>query len=286
MHAHWIPAPEVLTPWLHGCLHLSHRSTSPLEPLFPTSFPAFGASVLVVSLSEKPLVIEEMPPNCSHPFAFLVGPTFSNSCIHSDTHWDVLLWWFRPTGWFHMWQDTPTSFSPLPSPLLKTLTQWRTERESPSFASCLEHVAKTMAHQTSYMPSSSHVADRFLATLQEIGLGHSISHYARAVGASERTLRRKVKQAIGLTPKQFLRTRRIYQVMALKRANPALDALDLAVLTGFHDTAHLAHEAKACSGYTLSELIGDPMPHADLLSAITELPISSLPPAPLVASSR
>lgn len=70
---------------------------------------------------------------------------------------------------------------------------------------------------------------------------------ARAIGASDRTVRRRVRADTGLAPK------RLHEILRLRRALDALPANDLArtaLDAGYYDQAHLNRQVRALTGTT------------------------------------
>jgi transcriptional regulator GlxA family with amidase domain len=78
-----------------------------------------------------------------------------------------------------------------------------------------------------------------------------IGDYADQLHVSARSLRRHFRQAIGLSPKLFLRIRRFHQMIHLMRNTPGLSTMDMVFLGGYHDQAHLAKEFKEFAGLSL-----------------------------------
>ena len=74
---------------------------------------------------------------------------------------------------------------------------------------------------------------------------------ARALGRSERHLRRLFLEQVGLSPSQFRRIRRLERVLdAMRRLPPDRAMAWFALDHGFFDQAHMNHELKDLTGMT------------------------------------
>lgn len=90
------------------------------------------------------------------------------------------------------------------------------------------------------------------AMFSELGLhgdSYSVSHFANAFHLSVKSLERKFIKNLGVTPKRYLKTRRIARVLhAIATNNGSLTRL--AHDYGFYDQAHLIREVKSTTGMT------------------------------------
>jgi AraC-like DNA-binding protein len=77
---------------------------------------------------------------------------------------------------------------------------------------------------------------------------------ARALGVSERHLRRVVREAAGTGLRAFHRVRRLQHAVSLADAAGMVRWSRLAVAAGYYDQAHLIHEVRACTGTTPAAL--------------------------------
>ena len=94
-----------------------------------------------------------------------------------------------------------------------------------------------------------------------------ISEVAAAIGIGMRQFERRFQRAVGLTPKQFARARRMRATaVAIARAQH-VNWAELAVEIGFADQPHLTHEMRAVTGRSpgLFEKDVRKIKHGDLL---------------------
>jgi AraC-like DNA-binding protein len=94
-----------------------------------------------------------------------------------------------------------------------------------------------------------------------------ISQVADAVGVSMRQFERRFQRAVGLTPKQFARARRMRATAVAVARAQYVNWAELAVETGFADQPHLAHEMRTITGRSpgLFEKGVRKIKHGDLL---------------------
>lgn len=78
----------------------------------------------------------------------------------------------------------------------------------------------------------------------------AISELASLTGTPERTLRRHVRQAIGLPPKTFAGILRFHKAMRIMNAESAPMLADVAAACGYSDQAHLTRECQRFGGFT------------------------------------
>jgi AraC-like DNA-binding protein len=84
--------------------------------------------------------------------------------------------------------------------------------------------------------------------------GHAVSDVAAHVGFSERQLNRRSLAAFGYGPKTLARVLRLQRALGASRGGTALAVA--AVTAGYADQAHFAHEVRALTGQTASQLVG------------------------------
>ena len=77
-----------------------------------------------------------------------------------------------------------------------------------------------------------------------------ISEIATAIGLGERQLQRRFREAVGLTPKQFARIRRMREAAAGVLRGQARGWAGIAADLGFADQSHLIHEFSQLTGLT------------------------------------
>lgn len=80
------------------------------------------------------------------------------------------------------------------------------------------------------------------------GEGVRLGEVAAAVGLSTRQLQRRFFAAVGLTPKQFARARRIRAIAVKLAETEFVNWAALAAEAGFADQSHMSHELSALTG--------------------------------------
>lgn len=80
--------------------------------------------------------------------------------------------------------------------------------------------------------------------------GMSVSEVSSRVGLSAKSLVRRFRASVGLTPKRFSRVRRLQRVVRSIRDPRAADWCDLAAVHGYVDQAHLVHDFRELSDMT------------------------------------
>jgi AraC-like DNA-binding protein len=94
-----------------------------------------------------------------------------------------------------------------------------------------------------------------------------ISEVASAIGISMRQFERRFQRAVGLTPKQFARARRMRATAVAVARAQNVNWAELAVEIGFADQPHLTHEMRTVTGRSpgLFEKDVRKIKHGDLL---------------------
>jgi AraC-like DNA-binding protein len=83
-----------------------------------------------------------------------------------------------------------------------------------------------------------------------------LREFARSAGLSERQIHRRCTEAFGYGPAVLARILRLQRALRLARSRRRPPRLaELAVAAGFFDQQHLAHDAKAITGTTASDLM-------------------------------
>ncbi|WP_116952444.1 helix-turn-helix domain-containing protein [Jiangella endophytica] len=82
--------------------------------------------------------------------------------------------------------------------------------------------------------------------------GAAVGVVAERIGASASTLQRRFRAAVGLSPKQFGRVRRLQRVLraVTTPGGPAPDWAEVAARHGYFDQAHLVNDFRALTGLT------------------------------------
>ncbi len=82
----------------------------------------------------------------------------------------------------------------------------------------------------------------------------SVAEVAAEVGFSERQLHRRSLASFGYGPKMLIRVHRLQRALATARSGTSL--VQAALDAGYGDQAHFAHEVRALTGQTASQLVG------------------------------
>lgn len=87
--------------------------------------------------------------------------------------------------------------------------------------------------------------------------GSSVGAVARALGVSERHLRRVLQEALGLSPKTYSRLKRFGQAVRAAQAGGEVNWSAIAADAGYYDQAHLIAEFQAIGGSTPRGLLAE-----------------------------
>jgi AraC-like DNA-binding protein len=104
------------------------------------------------------------------------------------------------------------------------------------------------------------IVPRALAAFDDLELAR-VSAVAQRVGVSERHLRRMFRDTVGLSPKAYVRVRRLRRALALARRSGSQPWTRVAVDAGYFDQAHMVAEFRDLTGRsptTLWRELGDP----------------------------
>ena len=88
----------------------------------------------------------------------------------------------------------------------------------------------------------------FAASLLERGI--PVSEVSSRIGLLPRTLVRRFRAIVGLSPKRFARVRRLQRVVRSIRDPNDVDWCEAAALHGYADQAHLIHDFRELIGIT------------------------------------
>ncbi len=80
--------------------------------------------------------------------------------------------------------------------------------------------------------------------------GAPVAEVADRVGITDRTLRRRFTEQVGLTPKRFARVRRLHRLLASIVGEPAVDWARAAADCGYFDQTHMVKDFRALTGLT------------------------------------
>jgi AraC-like DNA-binding protein len=82
--------------------------------------------------------------------------------------------------------------------------------------------------------------------------GATVTAAADQVGLTDRTLRRRFAERVGLSPKRYARVLRLRRLLGVVSASSEVDWARAAVECGYFDQAHLINEFRALTGMTPS----------------------------------
>lgn len=235
------------------------------------SLPSFGLSHLVLSFWEfavsgtvpGPRYHHVFPDGCAllsycgksmrlAPGLRVIGPTIRSRVVPV---WPGEVWWgvrLQPaavqavTGCAACELRDRAEACAVINPELDRALLYRLEH-SKCFADAViayEQVLGTLLRQQidSKVAAAAHVIDN-------TGGRAKIEEVALAVGLSERQLQRRFNQAVGLTPKQFARVRRLRSTTVAMLDTELTDWAGLAAEAGYADQSHLTHEFNALTGH-------------------------------------
>jgi AraC-like DNA-binding protein len=97
--------------------------------------------------------------------------------------------------------------------------------------------------------SSIRIVRATVKLAQQAGM-RRVGDLAKRIGVSNRHLNRAFQNAIGISPKQFVRILRFQQVVKVARQNAALNWAEIAADTDYYDQSHLIAEFKRLTGMT------------------------------------
>ena len=109
-------------------------------------------------------------------------------------------------------------------------------------------------HVSSTAPPDARVR-RVVAQVAARNVEYSVRGLAKELGVGVRRMDALFGDHVGLSPKQLLRIFRFQRALALRRAVPSISWASIALRAGYHDQAHLVHEARAISGAAPTELL-------------------------------
>src|SRR5215510_7848456 len=97
--------------------------------------------------------------------------------------------------------------------------------------------------------SSIRIVRAAVKLAQQAGM-RRVGDLAKRIGVSDRHLNRVFQNAVGISPKQFVRILRFQQVVKVARQNAALNWAEIAADTEYYDQSHLIGEFKRLTGMT------------------------------------
>jgi AraC-like DNA-binding protein len=131
----------------------------------------------------------------------------------------------------------------------RRLADWVGEGRTPEGVAARLETA--LAHRARVLDAPDEIPRAIFRTVAATRPGEAVvGHLADRLGMSERTLRRRCREAFGYGPKTLDRILRFQRFMALARRPGAGGPADLAVAAGYADQPHLTRETRQLSGLT------------------------------------
>ncbi|WAS93130.1 helix-turn-helix domain-containing protein [Nannocystis punicea] len=198
-----------------------------------------------------------LPDGCIDVLVHLVGRprvevvgTMTRALVVPDSASEIVAVRFRP-GAARVFFDVPADALTdarvpagelgLPgSPLLDVLSTL------PDATARVRHLASVLVnHRRRRVDPLVERATRALASTRP----PSVAELAESLGVARQSLTRRVREAVGVGPKELARVLRLQRATQALRAAPR-DHAALACELGFHDQAHFIHEMRALTGLT------------------------------------
>jgi AraC-like DNA-binding protein len=110
---------------------------------------------------------------------------------------------------------------------------------------------------------SWHASMAYAASAFDREPGLRVAEVARRLAISERQLRRRFEEAIGMSPKRYAGVARLHRVLDLTSKEPGTAWADVAVLAGYYDQPHMIDDFRTVTGATPKALIAELAGHAD-----------------------
>ncbi|MBJ6765533.1 helix-turn-helix transcriptional regulator [Myxococcaceae bacterium JPH2] len=126
--------------------------------------------------------------------------------------------------------------------------------EAPSVAARMGVLRETLIDRLRrddvYEPASAHLVRRAVRLLSNARELPRVDALARAVGVSERQLRRAFDDVVGMGPKAYARIVRFQRAVHASRLQSSPDWGTIATAVGYYDQAHLIADFRALTGTT------------------------------------
>jgi len=132
-------------------------------------------------------------------------------------------------------------WTPLPDVVIEELARTATLDQR---ARCVEREVLPRIRAASRTQAQVERAVRILDSASVV----SVPAAAREIGLSPRQFERRFVAAVGLTPAQFRRVRRLRRLLSLQARTPGWSLAALAAESGYFDQSHLTHEFHALVG--------------------------------------
>ena len=165
---------------------------------------------------------------------------------------------FSPGGFSRFFNRPAADFTDQLIPLEKlsgTSVLSRTIAQAPDMTEVLIHLETFLLQKRRNDLWDVHLADVF-SGIETSEWMSTLAQFAKQAHCSERQLRRKFYEHIGVSPKMFCRIARFKQALKALRRSARKSLLDIALDAGYYDQAHFIHDFKHFYGDTPSALPG------------------------------
>ncbi|MFY1829703.1 helix-turn-helix domain-containing protein [Myxococcus fulvus] len=106
-----------------------------------------------------------------------------------------------------------------------------------------------------FEPPSAHVVRRAVRVINQARELPRVDALAKALGVSERQLRRAFEDVVGMGPKAYARVVRLQRALRASRRMATPDWGAIAATTGYYDQAHLISDFRGLTGHTPGALL-------------------------------
>lgn len=109
----------------------------------------------------------------------------------------------------------------------------------------LDALAAILIEQIARPPVTDRAVEHAIVALER---GASVASIVESTGLAQRTLLRRFRERVGISPKRYARIRRFQRVLSVAGRGAPLDWARVAQDLGFADQAHLIHDFRAFAG--------------------------------------
>jgi len=248
-----------------ACLHFSrHQPTPALAPYVRNYWTGRSNQCLGTPIEQR-----VVPDGCIDIVVCRTDPTasFSTRIVGTMTRplvdtlqgtVDFLGIRFSPGGFSHFFDQPAADFTDQLIPLEKlsgTSVLSRTIAQTPHMTEVLLHLETFLQQKRLNDPCDVHLAEVF-SGIETSAWMSTLAQFAQQAHCSERQLRRKFYDHIGVSPKMFCRIARFKQALKALRQSARKPLLDIALDAGYYDQAHFIHDFRRFYGNTPSAVHG------------------------------
>jgi AraC-like DNA-binding protein len=126
---------------------------------------------------------------------------------------------------------------------------WEQLMETSTDEECIQHFSRFLKsfHQHKYVPD---IIDQVYDQIIHTGSFTSLHDILGPFNVSERTIQRKFRLRVGVSPKKLIRIKRINTLWTKIKEGQSIDYQDLVYLGNYFDQAHFIKDFKAITGET------------------------------------